>query len=399
MLATLQTPSDFVAMFKRRKWPITMVLLGGTALSLNFALSQPSAYEAAALIQIEAPQVLDAQGRPVTSSSNWLQLLEARLMVRDNIAQLIQDYHIFDDAPGMSPSEQILAMRRMLRLEPVQSAAPQVFGADTSTGLVRIIAQASEPEVAAGLANTMAANVQRLSADTVAEKVRDSLEFYSREESRLGEEISVVEKEMNDFRRTNFDILPTGLDNRREELARLDTDLRTIDGDIVTLQLQIAAKSDSSVVERREKERLNQQLEALEARRSQITGRVSDIESNARQSLSVEAQLESYTSRLERLRDQMQETVSRKNAAETLQRRETEQTAERFIVLEKAIAPEHPVQSRRRKFLALGLAVTMMAALALAIVLEALRPVLRTAGQVERASGLRPVISLPDLSK
>lgn len=49
--------------------------------------------------------------------------------------------------------------------------------------------------------------------------------------------------------------------------------------------------------------------------------------------------------------------------------------------------------------MALGVGLTLMAALGLAIVLEAMRPILRTAGQVERATGLRPVISIPDLRK
>lgn len=401
MLSTLQTPGDVVSMLYRRKLPIAAVLLAGTALSVQVAMMQPLSYETGALIQMETPQVLDQQGRPVASSSNWLQMLEARLMVRDNLAAMVDKYHVFADAPGLSQPEQIAAMRQMVRVEPVINAMapPPGIGADPSAGLVRVIAQAGTPELAAALANELAANVQQLSAETVAQRVRDSLEFYSREEARLTAEITALETETNDFRRDNFDILPTGLDNRREELNRLETEAREIEGQIVTLQTQIAASGESSVVERREKERLNQQVAALEARRAQVSARIAAIEANARQSLNVEAQLETYSRRLERLHEQLQETVSRKNAAETLQRREAEQASERFVVLEKAVPPEYPVKSRRRKILALGIGLSMVAALALAALLEALRPILRTPGQVERATGLRPVITIPDLRK
>ena len=69
--------------------------------------------------------------------------------------------------------------------------------------------------------------------------------------------------------------------------------------------------------------------------------------------------------------------------------------AERFVLLEGAVAPEYAVLSNRKKSAVLGVGISGALALIVAFVMEMLNPVLRNGRQFTRATKTRPVISLP----
>jgi len=77
---------------------------------------------------------------------------------------------------------------------------------------------------------------------------------------------------------------------------------------------------------------------------------------------------------------------------------EERQKAQRFEVLETALPPEFPVSSSRRKLAMAGGVVSVVVAVLLAYLVEALNPAIRTAAQLERQLGMRPVVSIPMVS-
>ena len=54
------------------------------------------------------------------------------------------------------------------------------------------------------------------------------------------------------------------------------------------------------------------------------------------------------------------------------------------------------MSSQRKKIALGGGMLSVLAALALTLLMEMRRPIIRTAAQMERITGLRPVIDLPD---
>ena len=69
------------------------------------------------------------------------------------------------------------------------------------------------------------------------------------------------------------------------------------------------------------------------------------------------------------------------------------------MTLEEAQVPDFPISASRKKTaLAGGIASTLLA-LVLAFLLELRKPVIRTATQMERETGLLPVISIPRVGK
>lgn len=78
---------------------------------------------------------------------------------------------------------------------------------------------------------------------------------------------------------------------------------------------------------------------------------------------------------------------------------ETAARGERLITLEEARVPDFPVSMSRKKRAVMGAGAALIAGLALAFLLELRRPVIRTARQMERETGLVPVVSIPQVGR
>lgn len=397
MLHIVQTPAEVVSALWRHRWLAGGVLVAGSAISLQVALMQPRSFESSALIQIDNLQSVNPEGDARTSlaSSAWLEQIEARLMRRDHLLQILDDYGLFSDLPA-TDSEKVALLRQTLRIVPVSQRAP-VYGVEPAMGLLQVTAQADSAELAATLANDLAAQLVALNAEIVEQRVQETAAFYIHEETRLEQQIADVDARISDYRRRNFDVLPTGLHNRTEELLQLGVSTREIDAELVGLRRKQAATDDrGSALERQAAEELQRQISVLETQREALQARVAEIEDTARQSVTAEAELAALDRERDTLREQLVGVANRRVAAESQQRRDSSMVSDSFTLLEKAVPPDYPMSSQRKKIALGGGMLSVLAALALTLLMEMRRPVIRTAAQMERITGLRPVIDLPD---
>lgn len=397
MLHIVQTPAEVVSALWRHRWLAGGVLVAGSAISLQVALMQPRSFESSALIQIDNLQSVNPEGDARTSlaSSAWLEQIEARLMRRDHLLQILDDYGLFSDLPA-TDSEKVALLRQTLRIVPVSQRAP-VYGVEPAMGLLQVTAQADSAELAATLANDLAAQLVALNAEIVEQRVQETAAFYIHEETRLEQQIADVDARISDYRRRNFDVLPTGLHNRTEELLQLGVSIREIDAELVGLRRKQAATDDrGSALERQAAEELQRQISVLETQREALQARVAEIEDTARQSVTAEAELAALDRERDTLREQLVGVANRRVAAESQQRRDSSMVSDSFTLLEKAVPPDYPMSSQRKKIALGGGMLSVLAALALTLLMEMRRPIIRTAAQMERITGLRPVIDLPD---
>lgn len=401
-MGSLGSVSDIIAMLWRRRWIIGTTILAGGALSYQIAVSQPHSYAASAVLQIETPRSL-AEGPRSTgggmAAGYWLQLVQARLMVRENVVALIDKFELFAETPQMTEAMQVDIVRRAFRIEPI-TGGQYYANADQWPGVLRVTATMSSPSLAADMANEMAESVLELNASTQTERVQETLEFYSREEARIARQIDAVENEMAAFRNQNLEVLPTTLDNRPEEMRTIDAELNEISGDLLETRSQRderLSRGSLSTIEQRQVTELENRIDLLSTRQLQLQERMAEIRASGRRSVNAEAQMEAFQRRLIQLREQQAEMGGRRAAAETAQRLNAEQQSEQFILLERAVEPDYPLSSGRRKIMVFGLAGSGALALALALLMELLKPVIRSAGQMERTSGLRPVVTIPQI--
>lgn len=79
-------------------------------------------------------------------------------------------------------------------------------------------------------------------------------------------------------------------------------------------------------------------------------------------------------------------------------RLEIDRQSERLVVIEPAALPDYPITPSRKRNALLGVAASFIAGLGVAFLLALRRPVLRTADQMERETGITPVIAIPEVA-
>jgi uncharacterized protein involved in exopolysaccharide biosynthesis len=400
-MGNIQTLADVMAMVRRRALPMLALVLAGTLATLFLVLRTPHVYESAAVLQVELPRISTeaASGDAVSRSAQRLQLLQQELTSRDNMLALIDRHGLFTDAPGLTQTERVVALRQSIRIETVR-AGQSTFGAEQPVSALLIVVQLGRPDQAAAVANDLAQEVLDLTAQKQSERVRETLEFYAAEDARLSTAIAALESEFTAYRNANVDALPDGMQARRDEIGRMDATLRDLDLQLLDLRQELAAlqsRGSPRAIEQRQIAALETQIAGLEGQRAAAQARRAEVDAAVNRAPQVETAIGTYVRRLQQLQDQYSVITRRRAEAETSQRLDSERQTERFDLLEPALPPDYPLASGRRKMMVFGLFGSVMAALGLALALELRNPVLRSARQMERALDLRAVIALPVL--
>ena len=397
-MGPIQSLEDFLGLLRRRRWLILGVLCAGMALSVIYALRQAHVYEATAVIQIEAPKVADALAPSTveTSAARRLQMIEQQMMARDSVLALIRRYGLFADLPALTETEKVVRFRNLTRitgLEAVQSGTVP----DGSIAGVSITVRMGSPELAKTVTNALADQLIALGRDARLERTRTTLDFFAEREAGLEAEIAALEDRITDFRKEHELSVSGGLQFRRVEIQSLQEAIIDIDRERLVLRAKIdrlAAEPQVAVTLRRIDD-LRDQLATFDAQRDMLSARSAGLAAAVQSVPEVEHQLGSFQNRLERLQEQYALATQNRADAETAHRMELTDQAERLRLIEPAIAPDYPVAPSRKKIALQGTLASLVLALALAFGLDLRRPVIRTSSQMQRETGLLPVVAIP----
>ncbi len=434
-------------LWRRLPLALTVVVLG-ILISFYLIVSSPRVYESSAVIQVDTPAAVDQGSDSSMPASRRVQLIEQRLMARSNIREVIAELGLFKDAPGLSESEKIVAVRSSTRIESV--AAPGV-SADSGMSLAAIIitSRAETAETAADIANYFANSVVNRDRENRAARIVEARDYLRLEETRLNEALAVQDRKVAEFSTRFEDSLPSSQEYLQTELAQLNASESALDREIMALQRsRLAIEAGGTAADARPSATLVQQLRTAEIELSQArrtlspdhpeikrledtlvrlnTGSASASDVVARQGALYDSQLdqlddqkdemqarrdeiekararapqvahdlESMTRQQRRLQDRYAEISRQLAQVETQQMLMDNDQTERFVILERALPPDYPALSNRKKSAALGLFASVGLAFAVSFALELMHPVLRRTDQFARVTGTRPMISLP----
>ncbi len=233
-------PADLWSMFKRRFLVMFVVGSIGAGAALFYAMIKPPVYETSAKILVEGQQIPDDLARSTVSSSaaERLQLIEQRLMARDNLIALIEKLNVFANRPDLSLLDKIDAVRSATSIRSIGVSGGR-GGREISAFTINV--RLSDPVQAAAIANEFVNNVLEQNLRARSERARETLDFFEREERRIGEAITALEAEMAGFKKSNERALPNSLEFRRAELARIHADDLEIDRQIFEREEKRAA--------------------------------------------------------------------------------------------------------------------------------------------------------------
>jgi uncharacterized protein involved in exopolysaccharide biosynthesis len=400
-MGQIQSLEELVDFLIRRRWLIAAVTVLGTLVAAWLAATRPDVYESASVIQVEAAQVTDGVAADTGHAARLMQAIEQRLTTRDNLIAMIERHGLFADLPALSLDQKVGLMRGAISFIPVASVGNQTFGAPAAISAIIITARFGTAEQAARVANDLAQGILDLSSSGTNEKARETLAFFQAELARVETDIAAVEGEASAYRTANAGATPALAEAQREQLVTLDTALAALEQEeasLVAERAALEAQGSRRATERRRLEEIGAQLGRLSGQQDTLAARKAEVEARLVGVPEVERTLAGFDRTLQQLQDQYAVVTRRLAEAETALKLAERQQGERFTLLERAITPEYPLGSGGRRLAMVGAVASLVAGIGLAFLIDLMFPVVRSARQMERQLGLRPVIVLPDLS-
>jgi uncharacterized protein involved in exopolysaccharide biosynthesis len=397
-MGPIQTLHELISWLGRRWQVIVAITALGAVVGLVMAMRTERVYSASAVIQVINPVVAvgeDGTGVTPPDVTRRVQIIEQRLMSREALLDLADRFGLFAGT-AISPVEQVAMMREAFSISAI-AAAQQGFARDGSLSALIVSASNDDPRLAAAIANDLADALVRESVSDRQSDARQALQFFSAEEARLEAEIADLETRIAAYRSENEAYLPAAVAIQRAERGRLADDLLQIQQEISARRNELAGQDSNSqrVVMRRRATQLTDEIEQLTQQAGVINTRIGEIQAVLQAAPAIEQQLIALNRRMEQLQTQLTTAAARRREAELSSRIEVDQQSERFELLERALVPEYPVSTSRRKVALIGLIAGIALGLFVAYAMEWLKPVMRTAQRVERDLQLRPVISIP----
>ncbi|MBI6630205.1 DUF874 domain-containing protein [Pontibaca sp. S1109L] len=390
---------DIIDLVRRRAILIGLIVLLGCLASVYFALSRPHVYTSYQVLQLARPKVADELARSTVqgTSARRLQLVEQQLMTRGSIFELIEKLGLYSNLP-LTPNEKVNLFRRSVGID-VVAAARTGYSDDGAISVLTVSAEMSSPELAQAVAREISQRIIELSVDSRILQARETLKFFAERERVLRTELAALEDRIVDFRNTHDVSLPGSVESRRAEIDAINQTLLEIDRETIAIERQAEReiRTARDATAQRLRQDYDDELAILTEQRSLLENRRHDLMASIETTPEIERELNVLTRERDDVQRQLDMVMARQSEAEVGFGLESEQQAERLTVIEPAGLPDYPTGGSRKKVAAMGGVASLGLALLIAFLLDLRRPVIRSAVQMERETGLEPVISIPHL--
>lgn len=394
-MGPIQSISELLA-FLRRRLDLILVTIGlGTVLAAFMALQTVPVYQSHTTLSARLNTV-SGEFASMTGVQNaparLLQLVEQRLTTRENMLALADKYDLY---PGLPAQERVDATRASITFLS-REAVTIGFASDGMLSSIIVQARADTGPKAADIANELAAMIIAETGAGREARARETLAFLRERQTQTEANLREIEAEQRAFAALNPDVMPFNVELRRSELLQLTTAIQTTESDIVTLESELAAQNRQGSTQRRMVQ-LRDQLITRQAELERLQSRRDELEPFFTRVSQIERDMDAIAQRAERLQDSLRDIADQIASAETNLRLETGQQIAAFDVLETATPADYPMSRSRKVTLLMGIMGSAVLAVVAAFAYEVMRPALRSPGQVERDTGMRPVLVLPEL--
>ena len=400
-MGPIYTWQDFLDMIRRRLGVISFIIIIGCVGSLYWALSHVHLYMSSEVIQIEQPKINDDLARSTVegSSARRLQLIQQQLMARASLQQIIDKYGIYSNLAALKSSEKVNLLRQSVTINGV-AAAREGFADDGTISVLTITAQMEQPLLARDVAHEFAEQTRSLMAAQRREQTAETLSFFQQQEQVVLENMAALETELETYRRKNDLTGEGGVEFRLSEVAQLNEAILELDREIISAQLartQIDRTARAATVEREERT-FDAQLQTLTQQRSLLDQRRTGLRETIQGSPEIQRALADFDRRMEQLRSQFEAIATRRNDAQVGFNLERGAQGERLTTIEEAQVPDYPITMSKKKRAIMGAMAATIMAFIIAWLLELRHPVIRSARQMKRETGVMPVVSIPELA-
>lgn len=299
---------DYLEIAKRRKYYLILpfgILMMGAVLA---ALLLPPVYRSEGTILVESQQIpTDFIRSTITSyAEERIQIIQQRVMTRDNLLKIINKFKLFDEQVGKVPTSQIIKkMRTQIFVELVGSGVEGTSRRNrrTHTLAFRVAYEGSRPKVARDIADELVTLFLHENLKARTERATQTTDFLVSEAEKLKLKMSTIEEQVAKYKQQHKDNLPENLslniqilERAQESQKELERDVKAEEERLSYLEVELASlQSAIAPVEPGERRTPEQNLAILKTeyvRLSAVYGPAHpDIRKIKRQIASLEEQL------------------------------------------------------------------------------------------------------------
>lgn len=249
---------DYLAVLRRRKKEILIVMAILALISVIVAFSLPSVYRSTATILIEEQEIpTDLVRSTITGYADQrIQVISQQVMTRANMMQIVEKYNLYPSQRRHETTEEILArMRDDIKFNLVSAdVVDRRSGVKTVAAIAFTLAYDGETPVAAQkVANELTSLYLNENLKTRQQQTAETSTFLTEVADRLSKHIAEIEAKLAEFKAKNVGSLP--------ELAQLNMQLRD--------------RADSEIME------VDRRINSLEERKFYLDGQLAQIKPNS----------------------------------------------------------------------------------------------------------------------
>lgn len=225
---------DYVSILRRRA--LVMILMFGAVLtaSVVFAFLQPKIYESTATILVERPQVQVAGGEGATQPrpEDRVNLIQQRLMTRENLIRVADKHGLFPNIGGAAPSstDVVNAMRQSIRFD-LMGGSPDPWAPRSASISFNLSFQHEDPAKALAVTQELADLFLASNRKDRVDQASRTKEFLSVEAERVRKELEVLESKIATFKTQQSGALPADAASSMGGLQAMEADLRIVERD------------------------------------------------------------------------------------------------------------------------------------------------------------------------
>jgi len=433
--------SNLPSMILQRVWllivPAILALAGGVAA----AWFMHPMYRSSATVIIESQQLPDSMSSGQDVIDQRIARARQRVLTRADLIRLIRAYGLYAREQREMPLSKIVDMMRDATGIAVLNADLKPGASGGSTIALTISFDYDDPIKAQIVAQQYVNHFIEVDAQTQTEAAVGAQSFLSDEATDIQTKIAAIESEVNRIKTENGAVLALGSMSTGDptaDAARIDLDIARVEEDIRRLQSQPTG-DDGGVAQLRAQLNALQakyspthpdviaakaQLDAARAAASQggtssaassqiaadraqiaqmrsmkgmLLSQGASAKAAAQRAPAVQGKIDQLEKQADAYRAQALTIGTKLQNANISAKVETEQKGERLTLADPPVVPDHPYKPNRPMIIAGALGAGLAFGMGMILLIELIRHPIRGTAAVTAATGMPPLVAIPDL--
>lgn len=220
---------------RRLPWMVLLFVLV-TCAGVIMAFRLPTMYTTEATLLVESAQISDVDSGLEIEAAEQLEVIQQRLMTRENLLNIARNARAFPNMSQMSPDQIVDAMREATKIN--------VISGRNKATLMKIGFEGDGPRKVAQVVNAYVSIVLETSSAIRTNAAEGTLSFFEQQVKALSENLDIQSAKIVAFKAENSDALPDNLEYRlgresllQERLSRAERDLQSLQAQRSNIEL------------------------------------------------------------------------------------------------------------------------------------------------------------------